>query len=309
VSGLAEIAERAPAKLNLGLRVVGVRPDSYHEIESLFAPIELEDDVAIALGGPAGVRISVAGDAADGVPADARNLAARAAEAFVQAARLGLGVTLSLTKRIPSPAGLGGGSSDAAAVLRGLARLAPGRISAAELRALALSLGADAPFFLNARPALVEGIGERVLPVAGVPALPVLLAHAGVGLSTRDVYAAYDSAAALTPRTAASNLRGLLALGEESGNPRVRWPDDSNDRLRALLLNDLEPAATRLCPLVAKLREELSQTGALAVGMSGSGPTMYAIFASEADAGRAQARIAGAGRKTWLTRTVPSRSE
>lgn len=300
----AQVALRAPAKLNLGLRIVGRRANGYHEIESLFAPIELADELSISLGGPAGVQLALAGDAADGVPADSRNLAWRAAEGFAREARLEAGVALALTKCIPSPAGLGGGSSDAGAVLRGLARLVPGRVPPGSLFALALSLGADVPFFLDPRPALVEGIGERILPVTGVPSLSVLLVHPGAGLSTRDVYAAYDAATSLTPPDVASNLRGLLALREESGAARARWPDDSNDRLRALVHNDLEPAATRLCPQVAKLREELSETGANAVGMSGSGPTMYAIFASEAEAATAQRRIARAGTRTWLTRTL-----
>jgi len=301
------LALRAPAKLNLGLRVTGRRGDGYHELESVFVPLELADELGLELGGPTGVRLAVGGDAAEGVPADERNLAWRAAVAFLREAGRDEGVSLALTKRVPSPAGLGGGSSDAGAVLRGLAALLPGGVSPARLAALALALGADVPFFLSPRPALVSGVGERISPLSGLPGLPVLLAHPGVGLETKAVYAAFAAADSLTRREPPPTLRALLALREEAGATRAHWPEDS-DRLRELVVNDLEPAASRLSNQVAKLREELSATGARAVGMSGSGPTMYAIYASETEARRGQQQVARAGLRTWLTRTLASDS-
>ena len=292
---------RAPAKLNLGLRVVARRADGLHEIESLFVPLALADELTIELGEP-GIRLAVTGDAAGGVPADERNLAWRAAAEFMREAGVDPGVTLALVKNVPSPAGLGGGSSDAGAVLRGLAALLSGRVAPARLAELALALGADVPFFLDPAPALVDGIGERLQPIRGIPEFPVLLAHPGVGLATKAVYAAFDAGISLTAPKHVPKVRALLALREESGAAEARWLG-SEDWLRALVINDLEPAATQLCPLVAKLREELSETGAQAVGMSGSGPTMYAIYASEAAAQEAQARIARTRARTWLTRT------
>jgi len=296
---------RAPAKLNLGLRVTGRRADGYHELESVFVPIALADELQIALGGPPGIRLTVDGELANGVPADARNLAWRAAEQFLHAARLELGVSIALTKRVPSPAGLGGGSSDAGAVLRGLSALAGKPLPRERLADLALGLGADVPFFLAPRPALVAGIGERIEPLDGLGSLPVLLAHPGIGLETRSVYAALDGAPSLTPKCTPPNLRALLGLREEAGATRARWPEAS-DPLRELVTNDLEPAASRLSPEVGKLREELAATGARAVGMSGSGPTMYAIYATESEARRAQQRIQRTGERTWATRTLAS---
>ncbi|MBM4381886.1 MAG: 4-(cytidine 5'-diphospho)-2-C-methyl-D-erythritol kinase [Deltaproteobacteria bacterium] len=299
---------RAPAKLNLGLRITGRRADGYHELESLFVPIALADTLRVELSGAPGVRLRVSGDAAVGVPEDTRNLAWRAAEAFAREAKLGTGVSLALEKRVPSPAGLGGGSSDAGAVLRALSRLTGSPVAPPRLAEIALALGADVPFFLDPRPALVEGIGERVLPVSGVPELPVLLAHPGFGLETRAVYAAFDAQSSLTAQNHPLTLRALLALGEEAGAVEARFPSD-DARLRELVANDLEPAATRLRPEVAKLREELSRTGARAVGMSGSGPTLYAIYASEAAARIAEPQVAATGARTWLTRTLTSGTE
>jgi 4-diphosphocytidyl-2-C-methyl-D-erythritol kinase len=293
---------RAPAKLNLGLRVVGRRADGYHELESVFVPLELADDLALELGG-AGVRLAVDGEESVGVPTDARNLAWRAAERFLFQAGVSEGVALHLTKRVPSPAGLGGGSSDAGAVLAALSRLLPGRASANEVAQLALGLGADVPFFLDPTPALVAGIGERIAALGGVPAFDVLLAHPGVGLATRDVYAAHDAAASLTPPRAAPTLRDLLALREGPGTA----PWHSDEALRALVGNDLEAAATRLQPRVAELREGLTATGARAVGMSGSGPTLYAIYPDRGSAAAARERVARSGARTWLTRSCASR--
>lgn len=302
---MRRLALRAPAKLNLGLRVTGRRADGYHELDSLFVPLELADSLVVELGGAPGIRLALSGDASAGVPGDARNLAWRAAAAFLSEAGRELGIALTLTKRVPSPAGLGGGSSDAGAVLRALAALAPDAVPPDRLEAVALRLGADVPYFLSPRPARVMGIGERVAPLSGLPALPVLLAKPDGGLDTSAVYAAFDASTALTRPMATPNLAALLDLREEAGATRAHWPEAS-DRLRELVVNDLEPAATRLSPQVAKLREELTATGARAVGMSGSGPTMYAIFARDAEVARAAERIARPGLRTWRTRTLAS---
>jgi 4-diphosphocytidyl-2-C-methyl-D-erythritol kinase len=284
----------APAKVNFGLRIVGRRADGYHLLESVFLPVDLADEILLSLCDGAGVALRVSGEC-EGVPSDTRNLAARAAEAFLEAAGLAQGVSIALVKKIPAPGGLGGGSSDAAAVLRGLAALLPGRVPPERLRALALGLGADVPFFLAPRPALVSGIGEVSEPVA-LPSFTLLLAHPGVPLATSAVYAAYDVAtASLTPPRGGPSLRALLALREEASS------------LRSLLVNDLEPAATVLCPAVAELRKEIEAAGASAVGMSGSGPTLFGVFPSERAADEARRRMTRRARlRTWVVKTAPS---
>jgi 4-diphosphocytidyl-2-C-methyl-D-erythritol kinase len=295
---------RAPGKVNLGLRILGRRPDGYHRLESLFLPLDLADTVRLALRRGPGVTLALRGDCA-GVPGDERNLAVRAAQAFLAEAGAAGGVEIDLEKRLPAPGGLGGGSSDAGAVLRGLAELLPGAVAPARLRALALGLGADVPFFLAPEPALVTGIGEEILPVDGLVPQVLLLAHPGAPLATASVYAEYDAgAASLTPSEPGPSIRALLVLREEAGRARAGPIETS---LRALVVNDLEPAASRLCPAVPELHEEIEANGALAVSLSGSGPTVFGVFPGEAAAGEAQRRIARRpGLRTWVVRTAPS---
>lgn len=322
----------APAKINLGLRIRGRRPDGYHLLESLFLPLDLADQVEVAEA--PSFALEVEGDAF-GVPPGEENLAARAVRAFCRSAGLPEAFRVRLRKCIPSGGGLGGGSSDAAAVLRALVRLRPGAVAARDLHELALSLGADVPFFLDPRPALVEGVGEEILPVAGVPSLSLVLLHPGPPLATAEVYRAYDAAAdSLTPGGAAPTIRRLLALGSEGRMARTRafeLPPIGAGRtdgagatggiaglLRELMVNDLEPAAVRLCPAVGALREEIQATGPLAVGMSGSGPTVFGVYADADEARTAAERLRSAGTaaqqeaaprrppRHWLARTVSS---
>jgi len=188
----------APAKLNLGLRVVGRRDDGYHLLESLFVPLELADRVRVEAEPAAVTSISVTmlGRAGD-VPAGDDNLVTRAARAFLGAAGITARIALTLDKQIPVGAGLGGGSSDAAAVLCALAQQFANELSIQALAAVAVRLGADVPFFLDPRPAWVTGIGEQIEPIREFPALDVLLATPAPPLATADVFRALD--AALTP--------------------------------------------------------------------------------------------------------------
>jgi 4-diphosphocytidyl-2-C-methyl-D-erythritol kinase len=287
----------APAKINLGLRIVGRREDGYHLLESLFVPIDLADRVAIEPRDTGELEFHLDGDA-PGVPGDGSNLVVRAARAFLEAAGIEAGLRLALEKQIPAAAGLGGGSSDAAAVLLGLARIYPDAISSQGLRDLALRLGADVPYFLDPRPALVTGIGEEIELLAGIPAFSLLLVYPGVPLATSDVYAAYlASGASLTPVPAASTMRSIRALREGGVHA-----------LAELLENDLEPTAVRLCPRIRELREGIEGNGALAVGMSGSGPTVFGIFRNTIAASQARDRLHFAPPvRTWLANTRGSR--
>ncbi len=283
----------APAKINLGLRITGVRADGYHELDSIFLPLDVGDDVELVEADE--IRLELA-EPVEGVPPDTRNLAVRAAEAFRHEAGLSTGVHIRLTKRVPAAAGLGGGSSDAAAVLRGLDALHPGAVAPERLRSLALGLGADVPWFLDPRPARVRGVGERIESLEGFPGLALLLANPGIPLATAEVYRATDALGhALTSPDAGSTLRPLAALREAGG--RLERVDPGE--IARWVANDLEAAATRLCPPIARLRARLLEAGARVVGLSGSGPTLYGLFPDRAAAART-AEAAGLEAPIWF---------
>jgi 4-diphosphocytidyl-2-C-methyl-D-erythritol kinase len=281
----------APAKLNLGLALVGRRADGYHLLESLFVPLELCDvlelavepggeGVALECGPPLDAELP---EALHRVPSGPDNLVHRAARLFCERAGYRARVSIRLRKAIPAGAGLGGGSSDAAAVLRGLAGLAGLELAPEGLASWALELGADVPFFLDPRPARVTGIGERIEPVDGVPALDVVLVNPGKTLATADVYRMADQlGGALTKNRPGSTMPAL------SG-----WTRDSRDAapaLRDLLINDLEPAARKLCPSLVRIADRLDRLGARAVSMTGSGATVFGVFDSEQAAQQAAQR-------------------
>ena len=273
---------RTPAKINLGLRLTGRRNDGYHLLESVFAPVDLHDEISVAWeAGPPRIELELHEDrlnalpaALSGVAGGPENLVYRAAQAFQSATGLGGRIRLSLRKSIPAGAGLGGGSSDAAAVLRALVALAgPRAPDPIELASIALGLGADVPFFLAPAPALVSGIGEIIEPISGLPRLPLVLANPAISIATAEVYRVADAMAdSLTGPEPGSTMRAISRLQSEKGN----WPL----ALGELLVNDLEPAATRLCPPIAALIERMRGLGSLAVSMSGSGATVFGVFES-----------------------------
>jgi 4-diphosphocytidyl-2-C-methyl-D-erythritol kinase len=268
----------APAKINLVLRVLERRAsDGLHEIDSLFLPIDLVDRVTVSLEPLGGAGGSEVGCVCPGAPEldGPGNLAARAAGAFLTAAGCRARVEISVEKRIFLAAGLGGGSSDAAAVLVALSRLL-GPLPDAALRAVARGLGADVPYFLAPAPARVRGTGERIEPLPGVAALDLVLCNPGTPLSTAAVYAALG-----------------LAPGEEHplhgrrGELALPAPPLDAERLAPLVENDLAAGAARLLPDLGAAERDLLGAGALASGMSGSGPTVFGLFRSPEEAERA----------------------
>lgn len=253
----ARVRVLAPAKLNLGLRVLGRRPDGYHEIETVFLPLLLFDELELEPADGATVQIETDHPA---LPADASNLAARGAEAARAALGVREGVRIALRKRIPVAAGLGGGSSDAAAALLGVETLVGRGIPPAERRALARSLGADVPFFLAPRPAIGRGIGEEIEPIPGVPEMWWVLVCFPFQVSTAEVYRAVD--VELTHLRPPSSIAALLGPSGVRSSPE----------------NDLEAITARRHPEVQAARRALERAGALVTGMSGSGPTVYGRF-------------------------------
>lgn len=271
-----EIRTAAPAKLNLALRVLRKRPDGYHEIDSVFVPIDLSDEIAVTRGGAAGIRIRCD---RDDVPCDARNTAWKAATALLGTDRPDPGVEIAITKRIPAGAGLGGGSSDAASVLRALFRLGAAPPPGETLAGVALRVGADVPFFLDPRPARVRGIGERIEPLEREPRASYAVAWPGVAVSTAWAYGALERT--LTSPGGADTISRFL-----SGD----WPFEG-------LSNDFEQVVGRRHPGILELKGRLLSLGARAATMSGSGSAVFGVFRDRAGAEAAARAVRSSG--TW----------
>lgn len=266
----------APAKINLYLEVGIKFRDGYHAVRTVMQTVDLCDQVEVELGGRGGgVRLEVEGEA----PRGEENLCHRAAAVFLEATGIRRSASIRLRKRIPVAAGLGGGSSDAAAVLRGLNFLAGEALGKRELMGLAASLGMDVPFFLVGGTAIGEGRGERVTPLAQAPPSPVVLANPGVPLPTADVYRRYDEMGGGEPPWG-----GAEAMGEA-----LRAGDVG--RVASLLFNSLQPAACALLPGVGALLEHALWAGARGALVSGSGPTVFALAGDEEEAERLEGEM------------------
>lgn len=274
----------AHAKLNVFLRVLGRRDDGYHDIETLLLPISLADHVTVE---PADqLTLSLVGPATAGVPEDEANLVLRVAR--VLAADAGgaspPGARITVEKRIPVTAGLGGGSADAAATLRALCRFAGLDSSSRAVQELAGSLGADVPVCLASSPARMRGIGELIEPLPDFPRLNVVLANAGPAVSTAEVFVAVG----LNPG--------------ETGHPSLTFPFAFETSR-----NDLTPAAVKRVPVIAAVLDALKAlTGVRFARMSGSGGTCFAVFDTIADAERAAAELASRHPDWWIRRALLS---
>lgn len=252
----------APAKVNLFLRVLAREEGGYHQVETLFQQVELSDRLQVERTDGAGVDLVVEG--AELGPAR-ENLAWRAAVLALEAAGARGGVRIRLEKQIPPGAGLGGGSSDGAAVLTGVNRLLGGPLSPARLLELASALGSDVPAFLSPSPTtLAWGRGGRLLPLHPLPPRPVLLALPPFPVSTPEAYRRLAADRAGAPPCGAS----LLDLVELSS-----W-----DGVERLAVNDFEAPVFAWHPLLGKLREGLARAGAAPALLSGSGSTVFGVF-------------------------------
>ena len=277
----------APAKLNLSLQVFGKRPDGYHNIRSVMVPVSLYDEVTVE---EADAGISVECDA-PGVPTDAANSCHKAAALFLAWAGTPAGVRIRIRKAIPPESGLGGGSSDAAAALKGLIALTGKHPPPEALLAMAVRVGADVPFFLPGGAALVEGIGERLTPLPWNVPFHAVIVRPAFGLSTREGYA---------------------RLGREPGDPPPRGNVPSFQTftdVAAAVRNDFEEAWGPSHPEIAAIRRELLSAGAGAAGLSGSGSALFGLYASERLAREARRKLSGSddggtGRRVFVARSV-----
>ena len=258
----------APAKLNLFLHITGRRDDGYHLLQSVFMLIDWCDTLHFELrtdGRISREDLETDGHPAEGLPAD--DLAVRAARALQAACGTALGVHIGLHKRIPSQAGMGGGSSDAASCLLALQRLWGVRLPAPQLHAIALKLGADVPFFLSGGHAWVEGIGEKITPLALPPARFVVV-KPPAGLPTQGIF----SAPGLKRDTETATIQGFAANAEG----QLKSVDFGFGR------NDLQPVAQEMCPQIGQSLDWLKSRH-LQGRMTGSGSAVFAQLLHEAD--------------------------
>lgn len=253
------IKVEAPAKVNTHLKVVRKRPDGYHDLQMVMVPMTLADEIVLE-SKPGSIEFELKGAGDEGMMGE-KNLAYRAAVMLKEAYDVAGGVRIVLDKRVPIAAGLGGGSSDAGAVLKGLNKLWNLNLSPAELAGLTKGLGADIPFFCYDGPAYVEGIGDKVTPYKTFPKLSFLLINPGFSVSTPWVYKQLH-----------------LELTEKAPDARVPPHFQVVSDVLGCLENDLEAVTIEAYPEIQRIKDMLLELGAEGALMSGSGPTVFGVF-------------------------------
>jgi 4-diphosphocytidyl-2-C-methyl-D-erythritol kinase len=280
------VSIRAYAKINLDLRVLGMRPDGFHELRTVFQAISLYDTIrCIPREGPFAIECNVAG-----VPLDKTNLIWRAADSLWRSLRRSGPVrdaVVQLEKQIPLQAGLGGGSTDAAATMMALAHAWRVPVKPSQLTDVATHLGADVPFFLAGGTALGLGRGDEVYPLADLPRHWIVLLIPGFGVSTSEAYGWYDGE------------RELSRAPREAQHVPGPWPSRA-----AQMINDLEAPSARHHPEIDQMKAALRRAGALAAAMSGSGSTVFGLFQKRRDALTAVDRLHGSGWRVLLTESL-----
>jgi 4-diphosphocytidyl-2-C-methyl-D-erythritol kinase len=281
-------AVRAHAKINLDLRVLGTRPDGFHELRTVFQALALHDTIeCIPRAGPFAIECDAAG-----VPLDRSNLVWRAADALWRSLRRDgpvRDVLVRIQKRIPLQGGLGGGSTDAAATLLGLTHAWRVPVRPNQLVDVASTLGADVVFFLSGGTALGLGRGDEIYPLADLPRHWIVLLVPGFGVSTPDAYGWYDGER--------SQARG--ALGREAQHVPGPWPSRA-----AQMINDLEAPIARHHPEIDQMKTALKRAGALAAAMSGSGSTVFGLFQQRSEAKAAVDKLSGSAWRVLMTESL-----
>jgi len=284
------LAKQSPCKVNLLLNILGRRADGFHELETVFHPVNVFDSMTFARGGT-GIQLSCSDPE---LPTDSRNLVHRAATAFLQATKIHDGVRIHLEKKIPLAAGLGGGSGNAATTLLGLNELFGSPLTGEELHRQAATLGSDVNFFLQNKPALATGRGENVTQLDFFPAMrgrAFVLVHPGFGIATAWAYQqlAYFPDALNGRRGRAQKLISRLQGGDAKNAGKEFY-------------NSLEAPALKKYPVLALYQEFFREHGALATLMSGSGSTTFAVMenqsAGEALIGNFKSRFGSTG---WMS--------
>lgn len=279
--------EKAPAKINLMLDVLHKRADGFHEVEMIMTMVDLADRLELSEMKRDSIIIS---SQAGYIPLDEKNLAFQAARLIKDRYNVKSGVHIHLDKRIPVAAGLAGGSSDAAATLRGLNRLWRLNIPAQELQELGAELGSDVPFCVTGGTALATGRGERLTPIAGPPQCWVILAKPPINVSTAEVYGRVR-ANNIAVHPSALRMQQALEAGDFAA-------------VCAGLGNVLEDVTLKLHPEVQQLKEAMIKLGADGVLMSGSGPTVFGLVSKQSKVARIYNGLRGFCKEVYAVRSL-----
>ncbi|MFC4811891.1 4-(cytidine 5'-diphospho)-2-C-methyl-D-erythritol kinase [Paenibacillus sp. GCM10023250] len=282
-----KIYEKAPAKINLLLDVLRKREDGFHEVEMIMTMVDLADRLEMEELHSDSIIIS---SQAGYIPLDEKNLAFQAARLIKDRYNVRKGVYIHLDKNIPVAAGLAGGSSDAAATLRGLNRLWELGISEEELRVLGAELGSDVPFCVTGGTAVARGRGERLERIENPPQCWVILAKPPINVSTADVYGKLR-ASELKDHPSTKEMLEAIASGSFAG-------------VCANLGNVLENVTLKLHPEVRQLKETMQRLGADGVLMSGSGPTVFGLVSKEAKVSRVYNGLRGFCKEVYVVRML-----
>ncbi len=283
-----ETVEKANAKLNLSLDILGLRPDGYHELSMVMASVDLHDEVRISLRADGEIRLRCEGI---DLPTDGRNLAVRAAEAFFDAAGCRAGVDIFLRKRIPVGSGMAGGSSDAAATLRALDRLTGAGLTRERLCEIGLTVGSDVPYCIGGGVALAGGRGEKLTPQPDLPPCSIVICKPPFPISTAELFRASDRTT-LTKHPDTAGLLQALRKQDLSGAARK-------------LYNVFEDVLPETCREVYSIRSRLMGYGALGAIMTGTGSAVFGIFDSEEKARTAREILGREYSECFLTSPVP----
>lgn len=277
---------KAYAKINLSLDIVGKREDGYHLLEMIMQAVELHDEV-ILTEKKAGISLSCDKSY---VPVDERNIAYKAAKLIMEETGLKSGIHIHINKNIPVAAGLAGGSTDAAAVLKGMNAMFSLGLSYEELKVLGLKLGADVPYCIEGGTALCEGVGERITKLESFSGYVVVLVKPPFGVSTKEVYGAFNLEK-IKRHVETKKLIDSLAKSDLNG-------------VHYYSRNLLENVVIQSYPVIKSIKQRVVKTGARVTLMSGSGPTVYGIYENKETAVRALDELRKNGNEVILTETI-----
>lgn len=261
-----EYVKFAHAKINLSLDVLSRRPDGYHEVSMVMHQVELADKVTVV---PKNVKqVNLTSNSAH-IPLDEKNIAYKAAKLLTERFELDCGFDIHIDKRIPIAGGMAGGSTDAAAVLCLINEACELGLTIKNLMEIGLELGADVPYCIFSKPALAEGIGEKLSEICGLPSCKILLVNPGVEVSTKEVYETIDT---YKNAERVDNKSLISCLSDENLNEAVRF-----------MKNVMQPVSSKICTRIPEIIKKINELGALHAMMSGSGATCFGIFSENAD--------------------------